>query len=429
MSNFLDRKFSTAKRFGCEGLDSAISGLGKLVQRALKHKVREVTFGMAHRGRLNTLCCVVKKPYAHVLKEFEGEQKIFDEKDPNYVHGFSDDVKYHQGASNVFQDSEGNSILVNLLPNPSHLEAVNPVVQGSVKSRQVKLRDEEQEKVLPVIIHGDAALSGQGVVYETQQLEDVEGWGVGGMVHIVFNNQIGFTTDSVQCRSGYYCTNIAKMNDNFVIHVNADEPELVDHAVQLAVDYRMKFKSDVYVDIVGYRKFGHNEQDQPSFTQPLMYQKIKKTLPMYLKYKSQLLKEGVISEADFQKTEEKYQKMLSSSLEESKTIDCSPEQLDFYSFNTLVQKTKGTSSIDSEMFEKVGRQINTLPEKEFKFHGVLRRLYKARLRSIEEGEDIDWGTAEALAYASLLAEGHGVRLTGEDVERGTFSHRHAALVD
>ena len=425
-SLYCEKKFSTAKRFGCEGLDAAISGLGKLKQVAHDNGVREIVMGMAHRGRLNTLACVLKKPYEHLFAEFEHVQPK--DSTTTDVHDFTGDVKYHLGASNIFEYPDGSQMKINLLPNPSHLEAVNPVVMGCVRARQDATSEISDTKMLPVVIHGDAAIAGQGINYETQQFEKVDNFEVNGTLHIVFNNQVGFTTDSKLGRSGFYATNIAHMNKNPVIHVNADEPELVDWAMELAVEFRNTFSRDIFVDIIGYRKLGHNEQDMPRFTQPKMYQLIDKQVPMYLQYKERLIKEGIITEEEFEKKLDSYMKKLEEHHMISKSGDFSVHDLDSYTFNKLVADNDNTTSVDEKTFRDVGRKIFTLNEK-FNAHKVVKKLYDERLKSVEQGTNIDWGTAELMAYGTLLSEGYNVRLTGEDVMRGTFSHRHATIVD
>ena len=425
-SLYCEKKFSTAKRFGCEGLDSTISALGKLKKSAHKHKVKEIVIGMAHRGRLNTLACVLKKPYEHLFAEFEHVAP----KNSNTtdVHDFTGDVKYHLGASNIFEYKDGSQMKINLLPNPSHLEAVNPVVMGSVKARQDETIDIPDTKILPVIIHGDAAIAGQGINYEIQQFEKIENFEVDGSLHIVFNNQVGFTTDPKYARSGFYATNLAHMNKNPVIHVNADDPEMVDWAIELAVEFRDTFSRDVFVDIVGYRRAGHNEQDMPKFTQPEMYNLIDKQVPMYLQYKEKLIKEGIITEDEFNKKLDAYMKKLEEHHMIAKSGDFKIHDLDSFTFNKLVSENDNTTYVDKTTFRDVAKKIFTLDEK-YKAHKVIKKLYDERLRSVEQGDNIDWATAELMAYGTLLAEGYNVRLTGEDVMRGTFSHRHAMIAD
>lgn len=422
---FCERKYSTYKRFGCEGLDSGISGMGKLSETAAQHQVNEVVIGMAHRGRLNVLCCVLGKPYNQIFAEFEDIKYTPAHKE---IYKFSGDVKYHLGCSSKRKFSNGNEVIFNLLPNPSHLEAVYPVALGTARARQSKLDQKQKAKVLPVVIHGDAALAGQGIIYETQQMEKIDGFNVAGCIHIVFNNQIGFTTDSVNARSGHYPTGIAKINNNFVIHVNADEPEEVDFAMQLAVDYRMEFESDVYINLVGYRRFGHNEQDNAQFTQPEMFAKIQQHPHMYLLYGKQLEKEGVITKEYFDKRLEHFMDKIDKEHRRTMSGDIQLDEWDPYGWNEVTQTNKTETGIPKDKFFELGKAINVLPEK-MNVHKTLKKTYAERLNTIVNGKDIDWATGEALAYASLLDENRSLRLCGEDCERGTFSHRHSVVHD
>ena len=422
---YLEKRFSTAKRFGCEGLDVAISALDRVRQVAVDKKFKDIIIGMAHRGRLNTLCAVMKKPYEQIFAEFE---QVKPAKRQVEISGFSGDVKYHLGASNVIKYGDNEELRMVLLPNPSHLEAVNPVVLGVAKARQDLNPNDDKTNVLPIIIHGDAALAGQGIVYETQQLEKVDNFDVGGALHLVLNNQIGFTTDMKNARSGHYCTNIAQMNKNFTIHVNADEPELVDFAMELAVEFRTEFKRDVYVDITGYRKFGHNEQDTPSFTQPKMYNLVNKQKPMYLQYKDRLIAEGVLTEEEYENKLNYYTAQLEKQHELSKTGQFKLFDWDSHTYNTLVSKNDGRTFVTKDRLQNVASKIFSLDDS-VKPHKALKKLYKDRLASVTNETEIDWASAELLAYGTLLDEGYNIRLTGEDVERGTFTHRQAVITD
>ena len=421
---FCERKYSTYKRFGCEGLDSSISGISKLIESAAQHQVKEIVTGMAHRGRLNMLCCVFKKPYTQIFAEFE-DVKYNDEFSNTYK--FSGDVKYHLSASNKLKFDE-NEIVVNLLPNPSHLEAVYPVTIGCSKGRQTKYNDSKGEKVLPIVIHGDAALAGQGVIYETQQMEKLNSFYVGGAIHIVANNQIGFTTNQIDGRSNHHPTSIAKMNNNFVIHVNADYPEEVDFAMELAIDYRMKFLSDVYINLVGYRRPGHNEQDNAEFTQPEMYHKIQKHPSMHLIYRDQLEKEGVITREEFETKFNAFFEQMEK--EHAKTISGKIDKnvWDPYGWDQVMSNKIIKTGISKDKFMELGHKINSIPD-DFNANKTIRKIYSDRMASINNGKDIDWATAEALAYASIMDQKHSLRISGEDVQRGTFSHRHAVIHD
>lgn len=422
---FCERKYSTYKRFGCEGLDSGISGLWRLTRRASELGVKETIIGMAHRGRLNVLTCVLRKPYNQIFAEFEDVR--YNDRLEN-IYRFSGDVKYHIGCSNKIRFAHGNEMIINLLPNPSHLEAVNPVCLGMARARQVKLGDNHGTQVLPVIIHGDAALSGQGIVYETQQMERLESFYTGGCLHIVFNNQIGFTTDPVNGRSGHYPTNIAKINNNFVIHVNADEPEEVDFAMELAIEYRQTFCSDVYLNLVGYRRPGHNEQDNAQFTQPEMYAKIQAHPPMYTLYGKRLIQEGVLTKEELDGRLDRFLKQVDH--EHQLTLGNKIDRTDWdpYGWNEVEKFQLRETSISKEKMQQLGEIINHIPA-ELGANRTIRKIYADRLASIKKGTEIDWGTAEALAYASLLDQNCSIRLSGEDVERGTFSHRQAVVHD
>lgn len=293
-TNFCETKFPAAKRFGIEGCDTAISGLEMMCDHSKTKGVKNVVIGMAHRGRLNTLACVFDKTYDQIFGEFKdvrGVKAVEDE------FGFAGDVKYHLGATNHRVYEDGNEIHLTLLPNPSHLETVNTVAMGKARSKMDQIGDDDGSKVLSCLIHGDAAMAGQGIVYETIQMESLKNYHVGGSIHVVINNQVGFTTDPSDARSTEYCTDVAKTLSAFVIHVNAQSPEHVDWAFKLAVEYNVKFRKDVFIDLIGYRKYGHNEQDMPKFTQPLMYKKIEKIEPMWKLYCNQLIKEGVIDQA------------------------------------------------------------------------------------------------------------------------------------
>lgn len=424
-SMYLEKKFSTAKRFGCEGIDSSISGLVKVVENAKNMGVRQINIGMAHRGRLNVLGSVLKKSYDQILAEFENV-KIKSETDE--IHGFSGDVKYHMGSSNKVEFSDGKSIMVNLLPNPSHLEAINPVVLGQTLAIQNKSHPGDPLSSVALIIHGDAAIAGQGINYEIQQMELLKNYNIGGAIHVVFNNQIGFTTDQNMGRTSYYCSALAKLNNNFVIHVNADEPQLVDFAFTLALEYKLKFKRDVFIDLVGYRKFGHNEQDQPTFTQPSYVKQMSKIKPMYLSYCDKLIKKGIADQKYIDSRFQHFENKLKEAHEKTKKGGFNVRLWDLYDWNQQVLKAIGSSSISVELFKKIGQKITALPQNA-NIHHSISKIYQERAKSIETGELVEWALAESLALGSLLVEGHSVRFAGEDSERGTFSNRHAVITD
>lgn len=426
-SLFLKNTFSTSKRFGIEGSDTFISGLASLVDEAAKSKVEHILFGMAHRGRLNTLATVFSKPIEQIFAEFQ-EIKA----EGKNIWGDSGDVKYHLGTTNDKIYPNGHIVRMSMLANPSHLESVNPVVYGKARAFQDFEKDVNKDKILGILVHGDAALAGQGVVYESLQFQDLRGYSCGGIIHIVINNQIGFTTTPKEARSSLYCTDVAKAIGAPIFHVNGDDPEAVDTAMQLAVKYRNRFKKDVFIDIYGYRRYGHNELDQPSFTQPLMYKIIAKIPPVYEKYAQKLLDEGVLTTLQKADIENKIKKDLRTAYEESKkqNIDKKswlPRLWENQIESGLFGKLKDTG-IPLDLLKTIGKEINTLPS-QFKFHPQILKIYQQRLLSIEKGEGIDFATAEALAFASLIYEGYGIRFSGQDVKRGTFSHRHAVLYD
>jgi len=431
-TDFCEKKYSSSKRFGIDGLDSAISGMEKLVDTAKEQGVSNVIFGMAHRGRLNTLACVFDKPYETIFTEFKDPGLAKSIKSAEW--GFAGDVKYHLGASHKREYDDGSHISLTMLPNPSHLETVNTLVLGKARSKMDFIGDRNGDKVLSVIIHGDAAFSGQGIVYETLQMERLKGYTTHGTIHIVFNNHVGFTTNPGEGRSTPYATDVMKTNNSFIMHVNADCPEHVDFAFKLAVEYRMKFKRDVVIDVSGYRKFGHNEQDMPKFTQPMTYEKVEQRVPMWKQYAEQLVKDKVFTEEEITRKYEKFTAMMEKAFEKAKTENFNAKDWDSSTWKSILQTvdnndTKSpTTSISESTFKSIGKRINSLPSGKT-FHPIILKVYEQRLKAIETGEGVDWAGAEALAFATLLNEGFGVRLSGEDVRRGTFSHRHAALID
>ncbi len=425
-SLFLKNTFSTSKRFGIEGSDTFISGLSTLVDEAAKIKTEHIIFGMAHRGRLNTLALVFNKPMEQIFAEF---QEI---KEGKNVWGDSGDVKYHLGTTQDKVYPDGHTVRMSILANPSHLESVNPVVYGKCRAFQDFDADVNREKVMAILVHGDAALAGQGVVYESSQFQDLRGYCCGGIIHIVINNQIGFTTTPREARSSLYCTDIAKAIGAPIFHVNGDDPEAVDTVMKLAIQYRTQFKKDVFVDIYGYRRYGHNELDQPFFTQPLMYKLISKMKPVYDQYAQKLIDEGVITLTQKTETESKFLSKLKKSYESSKKTNLDKKEWVSKPWENIIEsnlfgKIKDTG-LPIELLKSIGNQITTLPAT-FKAHPQILKIYQTRNKSIEKGEGIDFATAEALAFATLIYEGYGIRISGQDVKRGTFSHRHAAVYD
>jgi len=422
---FLDKKFIGTKRYGIEGGESMIPGIEQIVKQACLAEVENIFIGTAHRGRLTLLSTVLGMPYKSILSKFQGYLN-----DPNEVLG-SGDVKYHLGVSSD-REFEGKKIHISLVPNPSHLEAVDPVVIGKVRAKQTQLKDKNNNKVFGLLIHGDAAMAGQGIVAETFAMSQLLGFRTGGTIHFVINNQIGFTTMPQYGRSAPYCTEIAKMVQAPIFHVNGDDPEAVVHVCRLATEFRNKFKEDVVVDMFCYRRSGHNEADEPSFTQPLMYQAIKKHPTTVKIYQKRLLKENTINSDQIQKIQKDFKNFLDTELEGAKSYK--PNKVDWLEGDWTGLSTasfdarKGITSIKESELLEIGRAIHQIPA-DFNLHKKIKKLYEDRLTSIEEGKNIDWATAEALAFATLLKEGYGVRLSGQDTGRGTFSQRHAVLYD
>ena len=422
---YLDKKFLGTKRYGVEGGESMIPGIEQIVKQSCLADVENIFFGTAHRGRLTLLATVLGMPYRGILSKFQGNLN-----DPNEVLG-SGDVKYHLGVSSD-REFNGKKIHLSLTPNPSHLEAVDPVLVGKVRAKQTLLKDKLNNKVFGILIHGDAAMAGQGIVAETFAMSQLRGFRTGGTVHFVINNQIGFTTTPHYGRSAPYCTEIAKMVQAPIFHVNGDDPEAVVHVCRLAAEYRNLFKEDVVVDMFCYRRSGHNEADEPSFTQPLMYKAIDNH-PTTLKiYEKKLIEENIISEEESKKIQTDFKKFLDEEFESAKSYK--PNKADWLDgtwkgFKTAsLDARKGKTSVVEKNLIEIGKQIHHIPD-DFNAHKKIRKIYQERKQSIIDGKNIDWATAESLAFATLLKEGYGVRLSGQDVGRGTFSQRHGVLYD
>ena len=422
---YLDKKFLGTKRYGVEGGESMIPGIEQIVKQSCLAGVQDIYFGTAHRGRLTLLATVLGMPYRGILSKFQGSLN-----DPNEVLG-SGDVKYHLGVSSD-REFDGKSIHLSLTPNPSHLEAVDPVVAVKVRAKQTLLQDKTTDKVFGVLIHGDAAMAGQGIVAETFAMSQLRGFRTGGIIHFVINNQIGFTTTPHYGRSAPYCTEIAKMVQAPIFHVNGDDPEAVVHVCRLAAEYRNLFKEDVVVDMFCYRRSGHNEADEPMFTQPLMYKKIKQHQTTLNLYKDQLIKEEILTEDDAKTKLSDFKKFLDNEFELSKSYK--PNKADWLDGTwtgikiASIDARRGKTSSTADDLKILAKEIHTIPEG-FTPHKRIKKIYNDREQSIIEGKNIDWATAEALAFATLLKDGYGVRLSGQDVGRGTFSHRHAVLYD
>ncbi len=420
------RKFVGTKRFGLEGGEATIPALQAIIAEGAKGGVGEIAIGMAHRGRLSTLVNVVKKSFTQVFAEFKGAGHAED------VQG-SGDVKYHLGTSTDVE-IEGRPVHLSLQPNPSHLEAVDPVVIGKVRARQDMAADTARKSVMAILLHGDAAFAGQGVVYETMAMSQLIGYRVGGTVHVVTNNQIGFTTTPAHAYSGLYCTDVAKSVQAPILHVNGDDPEAVVFCARLATEFRLKFATDIVLDIVCYRRHGHNESDEPAFTQPLMYARIKETPTTRTKYAQKLAAEGSVPEAEAQAIQDAFFAKLDEAFQASQTFK--PNKADWLEGHWAGLKAAGNdepeaetdTAVQPDVLREVGAALSRVPEG-FNANPKILRQLEAKKQAIETGEGIDWATGEALAFGSLLVEGHRVRLSGEDVQRGTFSQRHAYLID
>jgi len=420
LEEYLHRKYVGQKRFSLEGGEALIPALDEVIQRAGERSLKEIVIGMAHRGRLNVLVNILGKHPRVLFGEFEGKID---------VGSGSGDVKYHLGFSSDVE-SPGGPVHLVLAFNPSHLEIINPVVEGSVRARQERRTDYERKEVLPILIHGDAAFAGQGVVTETLNLSETRGYGTGGTVHIVVNNQIGFTTsDPRDARSTLYCTDVAKLVQAPIFHVNGNDAEAVIQVAQLALDFRMQFKKDVVIDLVCFRRYGHNESDEPLATQPMMYKRIREQKGPRRIYAEKLVAEGVMDEGESEKVAEKYLAALEANEVVSRPL-VSGKKIDYLADWTPYLDTKWTdpaeTSLPMEDIEALGLKMCEHPE-DFELHRSVSRIIEAR-RAMARGErPMDWGFAENLAYASLLKAGYSVRLSGQDSQRGTFFHRHAVL--
>jgi len=424
---YLDVKFKGTKRFGLDGGESVIPALEQIIKRGGQLGIKSITLGMAHRGRLNVLASVLRKPYMAIFAEFLGKSITPDELD------VSGDVKYHLGTSSdrVF---DGDAIHLSLAANPSHLEVVNPIVLGKVRAKQHQLNDVKREQIMGVLLHGDAAFAGQGIVAETLDMSQLKGYETGGTIHVIINNQIGFTTHPSYSRSSPYPSDVAKIIEAPIFHVNADDPEAVVHASRIAVEFRQEFKRDVILDIFCYRRHGHNEADEPMFTNPIMYKAIANHPTTREIYARQLVEEGVISEAEADAMVKKFHAHLDKEREAAENYE--PNKADW-----LEGKWKGLfylegaeelrdddTSVDMDVLNEVGNAISE-PPKNFTLNSKIKRQLTNKREMIESHRHVDWATAEALAYGTLLVQGHGVRLSGQDSGRGTFSHRHSVWVD
>ena len=423
--SFLHTKYVGQKRFSLEGGESLIPALDMIIEKAADAGVKQMVMGMAHRGRLSVLTNIFGKSPKDIFNEFDGkdyEEAIFD-----------GDVKYHLGWTSKRETDSGKMMNMNIAPNPSHLETVNGIVEGITRAKQDSSHPENNSEVLPILVHGDAAFAGQGIAYETIQMAGLDGYQTGGTIHIVVNNQIGFTTNYLDARTSTYCTDVGKVTLSPVLHVNADDAEAVVHAATFALEYRMRFKRDVFLDLLGYRKYGHNEGDEPKFTQPLLYKSISKHQNPRDIYAEKLLAQGVIDQGYVKELEEEYKKNLEEDLMDSRKVEktrITPFMQD--EWEGFKQMTEDAmlkpikTSYDLKKLDKIAESITKLPEDK-KFLRKLERLVQGRHTMYFEDNKLDWAMGELLAYASLIEEGHDVRMSGQDVERGTFSHRHAVI--
>jgi 2-oxoglutarate dehydrogenase E1 component len=425
---FLHTRYVAQKRFSIEGAESLIPALDCMIEVGGDLGVEEFVMGMAHRGRLNVLTHIFGKKPQYIFTEFEGAYKA----DLSLGEG---DVKYHMGFSADLTTRNGKSVHLSLASNPSHLEFVNPVIEGVTRAKQEQRQDDERKKVIPVAMHGDAAFAGQGVCYETLNLSQLRGYGVGGTIHIVINNQVGFTTSPFDSRSTPYCTDLAKMLDVPILHVNGDHPEAMWFASKLAIEYRQKFKKDFVIDLVCYRKHGHNEGDEPTFTQPLLYKKIKVHTSTRELYAERLTQQGVVKPEEAQAIVQKVTDHLTEAQARTRAEAPRPYVSAFEARWKHLRRPQDqdifaptSTSVDEKTLRELAKKLNSTPSG-FHIHPKLVRFFEARQKAVDESKGIDWGNAEALAYASLLTEGYGIRLSGQDAERGTFTHRHSVLYD
>jgi len=424
---FLGKKYTGTKRFGLDGGESMVPALEGIMKVGGQMGLKEIVVGMPHRGRLNVLANVMQKPYRAIFNEFHGGSAK-----PDDIQG-SGDVKYHLGTS-ADREFDGNKIHLSLNANPSHLEAVNPVVIGKVRAKQEMKGDAEHNDTLSLLLHGDAAFAGQGIISECFGMSGLRGYNTGGTVHFIVNNQIGFTTSPQFARSSPYPSDVAKMVQAPIFHVNGDDPEASVYATKLATEFRMEFKRDVVIDMFCYRRFGHNESDEPAFTQPLMYASIKNHPSVVKLYADKLITEGVITAEQFASMEAEFISYLEDEFSASK--DYKVNKADWFEgkweglglADADHEKRRAETGVAEIMLREIGEQITSYPEK-FNIHRTLKRILDNKHKMFEEGTGFDWATAEALAFGSLLREGYGVRLSGQDCGRGTFSQRHAVFVD
>ncbi|NMD07481.1 MAG: 2-oxoglutarate dehydrogenase E1 component, partial [Phyllobacteriaceae bacterium] len=425
--NFLNVKYTGTKRFGLDGGESAIPALEQIIKRGGNLGVKEIVLGMAHRGRLNVLANVMGKPYSAIFHEFQGGSST-----PDEVEG-SGDVKYHLGSSSD-RAFDGNTVHLSLTANPSHLEIVDPVVLGKARAKQDQRGDKTRTSVLPLLIHGDAAFAGQGVVAECLGLSGLKGHRSGGSLHFIINNQIGFTTSPIWSRSSPYPSDIAKMIDAPIFHANGDDPEAVVFAAKVAMEFRQQFKKPVVIDMFCYRRFGHNETDEPAFTQPLMYKRIGGHKTVVTIYGERLVNEGVITADEFDSMKGDYRKRLdeahavATGYKSNKADWLDGRWSGLKTASSADDDRRGSTGVPIERLKEIGLKLTKVP-KTFSVHKTMQRVLDARRKMIEDGAGLDWAMAEHLAFGTVLDDGFKIRLSGQDVQRGTFSQRHAVLVD
>jgi 2-oxoglutarate dehydrogenase E1 component len=422
---FLHKKFVGTKRFGLDGAESVIPALEAILTSAVEYGVEEVVLGMSHRGRLNVLANLMGKPYESIFAEFQGLPSA-----PGDLG--SGDVKYHLGTSSD-REIAGHPLHLSLNANPSHLEAVDPVVLGKARAKQQQRDDHDRKRVMPLLIHGDAAFTGQGIVPETLDMSHLDGYRIGGTIHLIVNNQIGFTTNPVKARSGPYCSDVAKVLQAPIVHVNGDDPEMVVITASFTGEFRNKFGNDGIIDLFCYRRYGHNEADEPFFTQPLMYRRIGERPSTREVYAKRLIDAGALDEKDVAEIGRECEAVLAEAFERS--TNHPPNEAEWLegSWSGLQKMQgydarRGKTAVDVGTLREVGTALTQVPE-DFNLHRKIKRQLEAKKKVFESGDGVDWGTAEALAFGTLLIEGSPVRLSGQDCSRGTFSHRHAILVD
>lgn len=423
--NFIHTKFTGQKRFSLEGAETLIPALDAVIDSGAELGIKEFVIGMAHRGRLNVLANILGKSYEDIFSEFEGKE--FDE------NAFDGDVKYHLGFSSDVITSNNKKVHLGLTPNPSHLEAVDPIVQGIVRAKIENTPGGNFDQIAPILIHGDAAIAAQGIVYEVIQMSLLKGYATGGTIHLVINNQVGFTTNYMDARSSTYCTDVGKVTLSPVFHVNGDDVEALVYTIRLAMEYRQRFHRDVFIDMLCYRKYGHNEGDEPRFTQPLLYKAIANHPNPREVYNQKLLSQGIVEVNLAKSMEKQFKELLQRSLDLSK-LQKKTKLDDFKEGNWKGLRfstpkdfdSSPNTSINKKNFVALAQQISTLPNEKVFFNKIVR-LFDDRKKMLEEGGRLDWAMGELMAYATLLEEGHPVRISGQDVERGTFSHRHAVI--